>query len=184
MQVVVPSREDIPQYSELKTRIERLVGEINGQFTRPSGWVPIHYVFRSLTRSELLAYYRAAEIALVTPLKDGMNLVAKEFCACSIEEESVLILSEFAGAAAQLQNGALLVNPYDRDGVADAIYTAFGLPPAARRTRMRRLRRTIREHDIFWWVDSFLRAAIAKDLSAFPLPPDYVPQDSFTETVS
>jgi len=184
VQVVVPSREDIPQYSELRTRIERLVGEINGQFTRPSGWVPIHYVFRSLTRSELLAYYRAAEIALVTPLKDGMNLVAKEFCACSIEEESVLILSEFAGAAAQLQNGALLVNPYDRDGVADAIYTAFGMPPAARRTRMRRLRRTIREHDIFWWVDSFLRAAIAKDLSAFPLPPDYIPQDSFTETVS
>jgi len=184
IQVVVPSREDIPEYSGLKNRIERLVGEINGQFTRPGGWVPIHYVFRSLTRTELLAYYRAAEIALLTPLKDGMNLVAKEYCACSIEEESVLILSEFAGAAAQLQNGALLVNPYDREGVADALYTAFGLPPAARRTRMRRLRRTIREHDVFWWVDSFLRAAIAKDLSAFPQPPDYLPQDSFTETVS
>jgi trehalose 6-phosphate synthase/phosphatase len=184
IQVVVPSRADIPEYSGIKTRIERLVGEINGQFTRPGGWVPIHYIFRSLTRTELLAYYRAAEIALVTPLKDGMNLVAKEYCACSIEEDSVLILSEFAGAAAQLQNGALLVNPYDREGVADAIHSAFLMPIAERQRRMRRMRRSIRDQDIFWWVDSFLRAAIAKNLTAFPLPPDFVPQDSFLETVS
>jgi len=184
VQVVVPSREDIPQYSDLKTRIERLVGEINGQFTRPGGWVPIHYVFRSLTRTELLAYYRAAEIALVTPLKDGMNLVAKEYCTCSIDENGVLILSEFAGAAAQLQGGALLVNPYDREGVADAIYKAYSMSLADRRWRMRRMRRSIRAQDIFWWVDSFLRAAIATDLSAFPLPPDFVPQDKFLETVS
>jgi len=184
LQVVVPSREDIPQYAELKTRIERLVGEINGQFTRPGGWVPIHYVFRNLKRVELLAFYRAAEIALVTPLKDGMNLVAKEFCACSIEEDSVLILSEFAGAAAQLQGGALLVNPYDREGVADAIYKAFSLSAADRQWRMRRMRRSIREHDIFWWVDSFLNAAIATDLSAFPTPPDFVPHDKLIENVS
>jgi trehalose 6-phosphate synthase len=177
IQVVVPSREDIPQYHDLKTHIERLVGEINGQFTRPGGWVPIHYVFRSLDWEDLLAYYRAAEIALVTPLKDGMNLVAKEYCACSIEEDCVLILSEFAGAAAQMQRGALLVNPYDVDGVADAIHHAFVMNADERRARMRRLRRAIREQDIFWWVDSFLRAAIAKDLSAFPLPADYVPRN-------
>lgn len=175
IQVVVPSREDVPQYSDLKARIEGLVGEINGQFTRPGGWVPIHYVFRSLEQSDLLAYYRAAEIALITPLKDGMNLVAKEYCACSIEEDCVLILSEFAGAAAQLQRGALLVNPYDTEGVADAIYRAFTMDITERRARMRRLRRAIRKQDIFWWVDVFLRAAIAKDLSAFPLPEDYVP---------
>jgi trehalose 6-phosphate synthase len=174
--VVVPSREDIPQYYELKTRIERLVGEINGQFTKPGGWVPIHYVFRSLDQSDLLAYYRAAQIALITPLKDGMNLVAKEYCACSIEEDCALILSEFAGAAAQLQRGALLVNPYDIEGVADAIYRAFSMDITERRARMRRLRRSIREQDIFWWVDSFLHAAIAKDLNAFPLPEDYIPQ--------
>jgi trehalose 6-phosphate synthase len=176
IQVVVPSREDIPQYYELKTRIERLVGEINGQFTKPGGWVPIHYVFRSLDQSDLLAYYRAAQIALITPLKDGMNLVAKEYCACSIEEDCALILSEFAGAAAQLQRGALLVNPYDIEGVADAIYRAFSMDITERRARMRRLRRSIREQDIFWWVDSFLHAAIAKDLNAFPLPEDYIPQ--------
>lgn len=177
IQVVVPSREDIPRYHELKTRIEGLVGEINGEFTRPGGWVPIHHVFRPLQAVDLLAYYRAAEIALVTPLKDGMNLVAKEYCAASIEEDCVLILSEFAGAAAQLQQGALLVNTYDVEGTADAVWHAFRMEKAERRARMRRLRRSIREQDIFWWADSFLRAAIAKDLSAFPLPADYVPRD-------
>lgn len=176
IQVVVPSREEIPRYHDLRTEIEQLVGEINGKFTRPGGWVPIHYVFRSLTGTDLLAYYRAAQIALITPLKDGMNLVAKEYCACSIEEENALILSEFAGAAAELQHGALLVNPYDIEGMAEAIHRAVQMPIDERRARMRRMRRVIRNHDIFWWVDSFLRAAIAKDLSAFPQPDDYVPQ--------
>ncbi|OGA38345.1 MAG: trehalose-6-phosphate synthase [Betaproteobacteria bacterium RIFCSPLOWO2_12_FULL_62_13] len=183
IQVVVPSRVDIPQYHDLKMKIEQLVGEINGGFVRPGGWVPVWYEYGSLRRKDLLAYYRAADIALITPLKDGMNLVAKEYCACSIEEECVLILSEFAGAAAQLQNGALLVNPYDIEGVADMLHRAFTMSDEERRARMRRMRRSIRETDIFWWVDSFLRAAIAKDLSAFPQPadhateavPDYVP---------
>lgn len=175
IQVAVPSREDIPRYHELKMEIERKVGEINGQFTQ-SGWVPIHYIFRNLSRVELLAYYRAAAIALVTPLKDGMNLVAKEFCAANIDETGVLILSEFAGAAAQLQKGALLVNPYSAEGVADAIYKAFEMPRSERRAAMRKLRRSVREYDIYWWVDSFLRAAIAKDLSDFPAPEEYIPQ--------
>ena len=183
IQVVVPSREVIPEYNELKTRIEQLVGQINGTFMRPGGWVPVWYVYGSLSRIDLLAYYRAADMALITPLKDGMNLVAKEYCACSIEEDCVLILSEFAGAAAQLQRGALLVNPYDIEGVADTLRRAFTMSVEERCARMRRLRRSIRESDIFWWVDSFLRAAIAKDLTAFPQPegvvaeavPDYVP---------
>lgn len=169
VQVVVPSREDIPRYHELRTQIEQQVGRINGEFTRPGGWVPIHYLFRSLSPMELLAYYRAAEIALVTPLKDGMNLVAKEYCMCSLEEDCVLILSEFAGAAAQLRHGALLVNPYDVEGVADVIHRAFLMDKEERQRRMRKLRRSIRKRDIFWWVDTFLRAAIAKDLSAFPM---------------
>lgn len=175
VQVVVPSREDIPKYHALKMEMDRLVGEINGQFTC-SGWVPIHYMFRSLDRIELLAYYRAAGIALVTPLKDGMNLVAKEYCAASIEEDSVLLLSEFAGAAAQLQKGALLVNPYNVEGAAEGLYRAFAMPAEERRARMRKLRRAVRDYDIFWWVDSFLRAVIAKDLNDFPVPEEYVPQ--------
>jgi len=170
MQVVVPSREDIPQYHRLRTEIEQLVGQINGAFVRPGGWVPVWYEYRNLTRLELLAYYRAADIGLVTPLKDGMNLVAKEYCACSVEEDCVLVLSEFAGAAAQLGRGALLVNPYDEEGVAAAIRTAFLMAPGERRARMRRMRASIREHDVFWWVDSFLDAAITKNLSDFPQP--------------
>ena len=102
IQVVVPSREHISKYFDLRTQIEHLVSRINGEFTEPVGWVPIHYVFRSLDPVDLLAYYRAAEVALVTPLKDGMNLVAEEYCTCSIEENCVLVLSEFAGAAAQV----------------------------------------------------------------------------------
>jgi len=170
IQVVVPSREAISQYDRMKAEIEQLVGRINGAFARPGGWVPVWYEYRSLSRPELLAYYRAADIALITPLKDGMNLVAKEYCACSIEEDCVLILSEFAGAAEQLAPGALLVNPYDIHGVAEAIRSAHAMPADERRARMRRMRRSIRRQDVFWWVDSFLRAAISRDLRAFPLP--------------
>ena len=175
VQIVVPSRRTIPEYESLKIEIERLVSEINGQFTR-SGWVPIHYLFRSLDRTELLSYYRTAEAALVTPLKDGMNLIAKEYCASSLEENRVLILSEFAGAAAQFQKGALLVNPHDKEAVADAIHKAFRMPAHEKRDRMKRLRASLRKQDIYWWVDSFLNAAISRRLDNFPVAEDYPPQ--------
>jgi len=181
VQVVVPSRRGIPGYEDLKIEIERLVGEINGQFTHQTGWVPIHYIYRSLDRYELLGYYRAAEIALVTPLKDVMNLVAKEYCASSLEENGVLILSEFAGAAAELQRWALLVNPYDIVGTSEVIHQALHMDPGERARRMHRLRQTIRRRDIFWWVDSFLRASIAKSLDSFPVVADYLPE---AETVN
>lgn len=160
MQIVVPSREDIHQYQTLKAEVEGLVSEINGKFTR-LGWVPIHYMFRNLERTELLAYYRAAEIALVTPLKDGMNLVAKEYCASNKDKTGVLILSEFAGAATQLRRSSLLVNPYDIEGVANAIHQAHNMDMSERRSRMRRLRKSIRNRDIYWWVDLFLREAVS-----------------------
>jgi len=175
LQVVVPSRETIPEYERMKSEIEQLAGRINGQFARPGGWVPVWFEYRSLTRLELLAYYRAADIALITPFKDGMNLVAKEYCACSIEEDCVLILSEFAGAADQLAAGALLVNPFDIEGVADALRQAHEMPEPERIARMRAMRRSIRRQDVFWWVDSFLKAAIARDLRAFPSPHENVP---------
>lgn len=175
VQVVVPSRTDVPEYQILKAEVERLVGEINGQFTY-GGWAPVQYMFRNLDTDELLAYYRAAQIALVTPIKDGMNLVAKEYCACNLEEEGLLILSEFAGAASQLQRGALLVNPHDIEGVAEAIYRAVTMNPEEKRQRMRRLRESIRRHDIFWWVDSYLKAAFSKKLGDFPTGDEYVPE--------
>jgi trehalose 6-phosphate synthase len=168
IQVVVPSRVDVPEYLRMKTEIEQLVGRINGAFARPGGWVPVWYEYRSLSTLELLAYYRAADIALITPLKDGMNLVAKEYCACSIEEDCVLILSEFAGAAAQLRNGALLVNPHDVQAVAAALRAAYAMSPAERTARMRAMRRSIRRADVFDWVESYLQAALARDLGSFP----------------
>jgi trehalose 6-phosphate synthase len=174
IQVVVPSREDIPRYQEHKTQIDRMIGEINGEFTR-GGWTPIRYVHRGLEGSRLSAYYRAADVALVTPLKDGMNLVAKEYCASRVDGDGVLVLSEFAGAAAELQRGALLVNPFDVSGVAEALRTALTMPEGERRARLRKLRRTVREHDIHHWLDTFLRAAASHPLSDFPLVEDYLP---------
>jgi trehalose 6-phosphate synthase/phosphatase len=156
IQVVVPSRVEIPRYHEVKQRIDRLVGDINGRFST-SNWLPVQYHFRGLDREDLLAHYRACDIAFVTPLKDGMNLVAKEYCACRTDENGVLILSHFAGAAEQLKTGALLVNPYDVEEVADTILTAFLMTDVERTARMKRMRRVIREENVFWWVDSFLK---------------------------
>jgi len=162
VQIAVPSREDIHQYRALKSEIEGLVSEINGRFSR-SGWIPVHYMFRSLERTELLAYYRAADIALITSLKDGMNLVAKEYCAANVDKSGVLVLSEFAGAAAQLRRDSLLVNPYDIQGVAEAIHQAYGMGIDERRRRMHGLRKSVARRDVFWWVDSFLQAAVARE---------------------
>jgi trehalose 6-phosphate synthase len=156
IQVVVPSRVEIPRYHEFKQRIDRLVGDINGRFST-SNWLPVQYHFRSLDRDDLLAHYRECDIAFVTPLKDGMNLVAKEYCACRIDEAGALILSQFAGAAEQLKTGALLVNPYDVEEVADTILKAFRMSETERAARMKRMRRVVREENVFWWVDSFLR---------------------------
>jgi trehalose 6-phosphate synthase len=137
--------------------------------------VPIHYVHRSLSRAETLAYLRASEIALVTPLRDGMNLVAKEYCTCNVELDGVLILSEFAGAAAELSRGALMVNPHDLEGVARTIRAAYNMRPLERRRRMRRLREQVREHNIYAWVGSILEAAYVPSLDHFPVLENYVP---------
>ncbi|MEX1367432.1 MAG: trehalose-6-phosphate synthase [Nannocystaceae bacterium] len=158
LQVVIPSRTRVDDYRQLKDEIDRLVGNINGTHAR-AGWTPIHYLFRSLEPTELLAFYRVSEVALITPLKDGMNLVAKEYCACSLEGNGVLVLSEFAGAAAQLADGALIVNPFDIEQVADAIHRAVTMPETERRPRMNRLRQLVREHDVHRWVGDYLGAA-------------------------
>ncbi len=171
IQIVVPSRVDIPEYQLLRTEIEQMVGNINGRFTK-YGWVPVQYIFRSINRYELIAHYRTAEIALITPLKDGMNLVAKEYCACS-KENGVVILSEFAGASAQLQKGAIMVNPYDVETIADALYHGYTMPKQERQIRMKKLRQGIKRHDIFWWVESYIQAAFTEKLYNFPVLEDY-----------
>jgi trehalose 6-phosphate synthase len=157
IQIVVPSRVEIPRYHEFKGRIDRLVGDINGRFST-STWIPVQYHFRGLDREDLLGHYRACDIAFLTPLKDGMNLVAKEYCACRTDENGVLILSQFAGAAEQLKPDALLVNPYDVEQMADTILTSFRMSQTERSARMKRMRRIVRKENVFWWVDSFLAA--------------------------
>lgn len=176
VQVLVPSRRSIPMYANLKEEIERLVGEINGQFTT-HGWVPIHYMYRSLSGTDLISYYRTAEVLLVTPIKDGMNLVAKEYCASNLEQTGVVILSEYAGTVSQFYRNALVVNPYDIEGVADTILEAVGMSPDQRKLRMKKLRQSVKKADIFWWINSFLLAAIAKRLDNFPIIEDFIPEE-------
>ena len=172
VQITVPSREEVPAYKTLKEEIERLVSTINGELTTP-GWVPVHYMYKSIPKDELFAYYRLADVALITPLKDGMNLVAKEYCASNVEQSGVLILSEFAGTASQLHRGAILVNPYHIEAVSDALYTAYTMDARQRRERMKRMQQSISRYDIYWWVNSYLQAAFAQQLDAFPLMEDY-----------
>ncbi len=157
LQVVVPSRTMVPDYIDLKSQLEQMAGRINGRFSQ-HGWVPVHYHYRSLDQTQLLAHYRTAEIALVTPLRDGMNLVAKEYCACSVDNKGALILSEFAGAADQLGKHAILVNPYDVEQTAAAIYRAFTMDAAEKRRRMALLRTQIKRTDVHHWLKTFLSA--------------------------
>lgn len=175
-QVVIPSRTEIPEYQNIKKEIDSLVGEINSQFAK-TGWAPIQYLYHSINRKELLSFYRIAEVALITPVKDGMNLVAKEYIASNVDENGVLILSEFAGSAVQLQKEALLINPYDIEGLAETINTALTLPTQERKKRMRKMRKHVQRYDVYRWVKSFLNAAIAKELHDFPVVEEYTPTE-------
>jgi trehalose 6-phosphate synthase/phosphatase len=156
IQVAVPSRTNVSEYKEYRKLVETQVGRINGSHTTIDA-VPIHYIYRSVSETELAALYRAADVMLVTPLRDGMNLVSKEFVATRTDENGVLLLSEFAGAASELGE-ALRVNPYDVDGMADTMKAALNMPEAERQTRMRALRKRVRAADVHAWVDRFLEA--------------------------
>jgi trehalose 6-phosphate synthase len=149
IQLSVPSREQLIEYARMREEVEGLVGRINGEFGRP-GWTPVTYMYRELAAEELVALYRAADVMLVTPLADGMNLVAKEYVACRPDDTGALVLSEFAGAAEEL-NDALLVNPMDLDGLAQRLGEALALSLTEQRGRIARLRRVVREHDVFQW---------------------------------
>jgi trehalose 6-phosphate synthase/phosphatase len=169
VQVTVPSRDRVSDYRDMKRSIDEIVGRIMGRFTQ-AGRSPIIYLYRGIEQHRLTAYYAAADIALVTPLRDGMNLVAKEFVAChAARGEGTLVLSEFAGAARDLQD-AVLVNPYDPEDIATAIETAVGMPFDERERRMRSLAARVRAHDIHWWTDAFL-TLLADPSAPVPAPP-------------
>lgn len=154
IQVAVPSREVIPMYKELRQEVDELVGKIDGEFSTPD-WAPIVYIRRNLPRSELAALYAAAELAWVTPLCDGLNLVAKEYIACQQGGAGVLVLSEFAGAAAEMGE-AFLVNPYDEERTSEAIQRALSLPAEARCERMSALHKRVIRNNVFKWGERFL----------------------------
>ena len=164
LQIAPPSRESVESYRDIRDSLNALSGRINGAFA-DIDWVPLRYVNRGYPREVLAGIYRAARVGLVTPLRDGMNLVAKEYVAAQDPDDpGVLILSRFAGASAQL-TGALMINPYSPDDIADAIERALTMPLAERLARWQPMFDNVRHEDVVWWTDRFTRA-----LSATPAP--------------
>ncbi|MCV7176001.1 alpha,alpha-trehalose-phosphate synthase (UDP-forming) [Mycolicibacterium sphagni] len=154
VQLATPSRERVESYRILRNEIEQQVGHINGEYGEV-GHPVVHYIHRPVPRDELIAFFVAADVMLVTPLRDGMNLVAKEYVACRSDLGGALVLSEFTGAAAELRQ-AYLTNPHDLEGVKDTIEDAVNQTPEEGRRRMRALRRQVLAHDVDRWARSFL----------------------------
>jgi trehalose-6-phosphate synthase len=150
VQIAVPSREDVEEYQTIRRKVEEMVGRINGRFARAS-WTPIHYMYRTFAFEDLVGAYLAADVMMVTPLRDGMNLVALEYVATRRENRGVLILSEFAGAAERLTD-ALVVNPYDLDALAVALHSAVMMERDDQARRMSRLRRAVGRWDVHSWA--------------------------------
>ncbi|MEU8610964.1 trehalose-6-phosphate synthase [Actinoplanes sp. NPDC048791] len=166
VQVATPSRERVEHYQTLRVKVEREVGRINGEFGRV-GMPAVHYLHQSYSKQELAALYVAADVMMVTPLRDGMNLVAKEYVACRANGGGALVLSEFAGAATELRQ-AFLCNPHDPDGVKDALLRAVGAEPAELKRRMRVMQRHLRTHDVAEWARTFLNELGVPDTDAKP----------------
>ena len=154
LQILVPSRLDNPEYIELKSHIEETIGRVNGLYGRP-GVVPIEYLHRSVTPEQLVALYRFADVGLVIPVRDGMNLVAQEFVLCQQDHRGILVLSEFAGAAQYLA-GAMLVNPWDVERTADVLELALAMPDHEKRERMAPMAQRVVEMDCQNWAEGFL----------------------------
>lgn len=157
MQIAPPSRADVPEYVEIRHQLEKIVGHVNGTYAEYD-WVPIRYLNKGFTRRTLAGFYRLSRVGLVTPLRDGMNLVAKEYVAAQKPEDpGVLILSRFAGAAEEL-NSALIVNPHDVEGVADAMRQALSMPEGERRERWQEMFEWLKKYDVAAWQRSFTQA--------------------------
>lgn len=154
VQVAVPTRERVPMYSQLRRDVDELVGKINGELSSPD-WTPIVYIRRAMPRLELIALYALADVGWVTPLRDGLNLVAKEYVACNESGDGALVLSEFAGAAAEMGE-AFLVNPFDEERTAEVVKDALSLPKWQLRDRMSALRRRVARNNVFAWGDRFV----------------------------
>ena len=160
IQIASPSREALDTYAGLRQELESLCGAINGDYGELD-WMPVRYIHRNVARKRLPGLYRVADVALVTPLRDGMNLVAKEFIAAQDPgNPGVLVLSRFAGAAEQLKE-AILVNPYDTHGTAESIQLALKMPLVERQRRHQQLLQRVRTQDVHWWRSTYLEALSA-----------------------
>jgi trehalose 6-phosphate synthase len=170
VQVAVPSREQVEEYQRLRDETDRLVGRINGDHGK-IGRPAISYLHSSYPREEMAALYRAADIMVVTPYRDGMNLVAKEYVACQYDNAGALVLSEFAGAADELRQ-AWLINPYDINGMKSALLEAYHADPRELTRRMRAMRKTVKSNDVKAWAESFMSAlSEARDDHGKPVKP-------------
>lgn len=169
LQIAPPSRGDVAAYRQIRAELSALSGSINGEFASID-WVPIRHVNQGYSRDELFGIYRAARVGLVTPLRDGMNLVAKEYVvAQDPANPGVLVLSRFAGAAAQLHE-AVIVNPHSIEDMADGIARALTMPLAERQQRHQAMLETIKRRDVYWWSQSFMAA-----LTEEPAPETVIP---------
>ncbi len=153
IQIASPTRTLINEYKRMKSEVEETVGRVNGRFQQPN-WTPIIYIHRNVPFDDLLTLFRISDVAMVTPVIDGMNLVSKEYA--TVSDDGVLILSEFAGASEELSE-ALIVNPHDIDQMSSTLLKAFTMGEDERKRRITRLRKKIKERDIFWWMEAFLR---------------------------
>jgi trehalose 6-phosphate synthase len=162
IQIASPTRSIITEYRDMKREIEEAVGRINGRFQQPN-WTPIIYIHRHIPSDELLVLYEVADVAMITPVVDGMNLVVKEYV--TVNDHGVVVLSEFAGASEEMKD-AIIVNPYDVDMTANAILKALSMTPEERQRHLLSLREVVKEHNIFWWLKSFMKEW-GVDVSAF-----------------
>ncbi|NLK26375.1 MAG: trehalose-6-phosphate synthase [Euryarchaeota archaeon] len=179
IQVASPTRSAIAKYKDMKRYIEETVGRVNGRFQQPQ-WTPIIYINRHVATNEVLTLYRLADVAMVTPIIDGMNLVAKEYV--TVNDSGVLILSEFAGASEEM-GSAIIVNPYDVESMAHAISKAISMTPEQRTRHIEPLRQIVKEHDIFWWLYTFLKEwgvtvqgleDLGEEVEKGPMPPPFI----------
>ncbi|GGG55114.1 bifunctional alpha,alpha-trehalose-phosphate synthase (UDP-forming)/trehalose-phosphatase [Hymenobacter glacieicola] len=180
--VVVPSRDQVAQYAALKEEIDEIVGRINAQY-RTISWTPIHYFYRSFPLEELASLYRLAEVALVTPMRDGMNLVAKEFVASKADGKGVLILSERAGAARELSD-ALIINPTDTAQLAEAMHDALVMPEEEQVHRMTAMQALVRQYDVFAWTKLFMDRLAYSKIKQLTLATEMLTSEATTQLLN
>ncbi|SNZ11364.1 trehalose 6-phosphate synthase [Persephonella hydrogeniphila] len=174
VQAVAPNIKKLPEYDQLKVEFEHLVSDINGRFGTER-WTPVHYIARRIEFGKLISYYRYSDVCWVNSIKDGMNLVGKEYAASNIDENGVLLLSEFAGAATEIHDYSILVNPYDIEGTAFSLYKALSMEEKEKRRMMKGLREHIRKYNINWWSNTYLETAFGRKIEDFPILEDDIP---------